>query len=82
MDDLLPTEDKIEWALKRQKNHCSGGPSGMRAYHLKGWLAAKKRKEKEEAAAKKENLMEERTAEGPDSTGGEETEDSMGDTTT
>ena len=49
MDDLLPTEDDIEWAVKRLQNHRSGGPFGMRDKHLKGWIAAAKRKEREEA---------------------------------
>ena len=35
VDDLLPTEDKIEWAVTRLRNHCSVGPSGMRSEHLK-----------------------------------------------
>ena len=53
----------------------------MRAEHLKGWLAAAKRKEREEAAAEVGHRTEERTAEGPDRTGGEETEESRGGTT-
>ena len=36
MDDSVPTEDKIEWAVKRLQNHRSRGASGMRAEHLKG----------------------------------------------
>ena len=58
VDELVPTEDNIEWAVKRLQNHCSGGASGMWAEHLKGWLAAEKRKEREEAAAKKEHPVE------------------------
>ena len=30
VDDSVPTGDKIKWAVKRLKNHRSGGPSGMR----------------------------------------------------
>ena len=50
VDESVPTEDDIEWAVKRLQNHRSGGPSGMRAEHLKGWLAAPRKKEKEEGA--------------------------------
>ena len=39
VDDLVPTEDKIECAVKRLRNHRSRGTSGMRANHLKRWLA-------------------------------------------
>ena len=78
LDDSVPMEDKIEWMAKRLKNHRSGGPSGMRDEHLKGWLAAKKKKEREEAAAGKEHPTEEKTTEGPVGTGGEETVDRRG----
>ena len=39
VDDLVPTEDKIEDAVKNLRRNRSGGASGMRAKHLKGWLA-------------------------------------------
>ena len=51
MDDSVTMEDEIGWAVKRLHNHCSGGTLGMRAEHLKGWLAAARKKYKEEAAA-------------------------------
>ena len=35
-DELVPTEEKIQWAVKQLKNHRSGGTSGMWAEHLKG----------------------------------------------
>ena len=54
MDDLLPTEEEIEWTVKRLQNHRSGGPLGMRDDYLKGWLAAASKKEKEEAATGEE----------------------------
>ena len=38
VEDLVPTEDNIEWAVKQLRNHHSGGPSGMRAEHIKEWL--------------------------------------------
>ena len=53
VDDSVPTEYKIEWEVKRLHNQRSRGPSGMRAEHLKGLLAAANRKEREEAATKK-----------------------------
>ena len=43
VDDSVPTEDEIEEAVKKLRRNRSGGPSGMRAEHLKGWLAASKR---------------------------------------
>ena len=39
VDDLVPMEDKITDAVKKLRRNRSGGPSGMRAEHLKGWLA-------------------------------------------
>ena len=59
MDDSAPTEDKVEWVVKRLQNHLSQGPSGMQAEHLKGWLASVKRKEREKAAAEKDHPTEE-----------------------
>ena len=61
VDDLVPTEDKVGWEVKRLQNHRSGGPFGMWAEHLNGWLATAKKKEKEEATAKQENPTEGRT---------------------
>ena len=43
VDDSVPTEDEIEDAVKKLRRNRSGGPSGMRAEHLKGWLTASKR---------------------------------------
>ena len=43
VDDLVPTEDEIEEAVKKLRRNRSGGPSGMRAEHLKGRIAAPKR---------------------------------------
>ena len=36
VDESVPMEDEIEWAVKQLQNHHSGGASGMRAKHLKG----------------------------------------------
>ena len=43
VDDLVPTEDEIEDAVKKLRRNRSGRPSGIQAEHLKGWLAASKR---------------------------------------
>ena len=43
VENSAPTEDKIEEAVKNLQRNRSGGPSGMRANHLIGWLAASKR---------------------------------------
>ena len=50
VEDAVPEEGKIEWAVKRLRNNRSGGPSWMRAEHIKGWLAAVRRAEKGETA--------------------------------
>ena len=55
---MVPMEDDIEWAVKRLRNHSSWGPSGMRADHVKGWLADARNKEKEEAAAAQKSAVE------------------------
>ena len=71
MEYLVHTEDKIEWAVKQLRNHCPGGPSGMRAEHNKGWLAEA---QKEEAAAAQTAAVEGKTTVLGGS-GGEETEE-------
>ena len=43
IDDSVPTEDEIAAAVKKLRRNRSGGPSRIRAEHLKGWLAAVKR---------------------------------------
>ena len=55
LEESIPTEVEIEWAVKRLRNNRSGGASGMRAEHLKGWSVAARNKEKEQAAAEKDN---------------------------
>ena len=54
LDDSVPTEDEIEWAMKRLRNHRSGGPPGMQADHLKMWLEVARKAEKEETAVGEE----------------------------
>ena len=43
VDNSVPKEDEIAEAVKKLRRNRSGGPSGMRAEHLKGWLAASNR---------------------------------------
>ena len=35
VEDFVPTEDNIKWAVRRLRNNCSGGPSVMREDHIK-----------------------------------------------
>ena len=48
MEELVPTEDRIEWSVRRLRSNRSGGPSGTRLEHLRGWLRETR---KAEAAA-------------------------------
>ena len=50
VEDAVPEEGEIDWAVKRLRNNRSGGTSRMRAEHIKGWLTAARRAEKEETA--------------------------------
>ena len=43
IDDSVPTEDEVEAAVKKFWRNISGGPSRIRAEHVKGWLAAARR---------------------------------------
>ena len=60
IDDSVPTEDEIAAAVKKLRRNRSGGPSRIRAEHIKGWLVAAKRggvaeeKGKEKTAAEEE----------------------------
>ena len=54
VDDSVPTEDEIEWAVKRLHNNRSGGPSGMWTENLKRWLATARKAEKDKETAEKE----------------------------
>ena len=54
VDESVPTEDDIEWAVTRLRNHRSRGTSGMRTEHLKRWLAMARKSEKEKETAEKE----------------------------
>ena len=46
MEDGVPEEEEIEWAVKRLRNNRAGGPSRMLAGNLKVWLATARRGEK------------------------------------
>ena len=63
MDNSVPTKDEIEEVVKHLQRNRSGGASGMRAEHLKGWLAASKRREKE-AAEEGEGKTDDKEVEG------------------
>ena len=54
MEDGVPGEEEIEWAVKRLRNNRAGGPPRMRAEDLKGWLAVARRGEKEREAETKD----------------------------
>ena len=43
VENAVPEEGGIEWAVKRLRNNRSRGPSQMRADQIKGWLAAARR---------------------------------------
>ena len=62
MDESITTEDEIEEAVKKMRRNRSGGPSGIRAEHLKGWLASSKRGKR--AAEKGEEITEGEEEEG------------------
>ena len=51
VEDLVPTEDKIEWEVKCLRNRRSGGASGMRVEHMKRWLSAARKAEKDATMA-------------------------------
>ena len=52
VDNSVPTEDEIEWAVTQLRNHLSRGASGMREEHLKRWLATVQKSEKEAMTTK------------------------------
>ena len=64
VEDRVPEEGDIEWAVKRLQNNRAGGPSRMQAEDLKGWLAAARRGEKEGEIAVKDRGSQEDAREG------------------
>ena len=59
LEDSVPTEDKIEWAVKWLRNHFSRGGSRAREEYLKWWLSEARN---EEAEAVKSAAAEETVA--------------------
>ena len=53
VEDGVPDEGEIEWAVKRLRNNRAAGPLRMRADDLKGWIAAARREEKKGETAEK-----------------------------
>ena len=53
MEDGVPKEGEIEWAVKRLRKNRARGPTRMRAEDLKGWIAAARRGEKKGETAEK-----------------------------
>ena len=68
VDDSVPTEDEIEWAVKRLRNHRSRGLSGMRSEYLKRWLAAARKVSKDKTTARAETTEYKETTAGMEST--------------
>ena len=58
VEGLVSTKYDIEWAVWNLKNNRSGGPSGMRAKNIKGWMEESR---KVEAAEMTGDLEEEGT---------------------
>ena len=56
---MVPTEDEVEEAVKKLRQNRSGGPSGIRAEHVKGWLAAARIGGMAEEQGKKKTATEE-----------------------
>ena len=55
IDDSVPTEEEVDWAVRILQGHRSGGPSQMRAKHLHEWLQEQRAAE---AAAEAESEVE------------------------
>ena len=56
VDNSVPTEDEIKWAVKCLRNHRSRRPYGMRSEHLKRWLAVARNQAKEKVAVGEETM--------------------------
>ena len=56
IDDSVPIEEEIEWAVRRLQGHRSGGPSRMRAEHLQEWLREHRAEESAKAKAKEAEM--------------------------
>ena len=62
IDDSVPTEDEVETAVKKLQRNRAGGPLGIRAENIKGWLAAARRGGKAEEKGKTKTAAEEERA--------------------
>ena len=49
VDHLITDDEELAWAVDRLHLNCSGGPSGMRAEHLRQWLIAEMRDDSPDA---------------------------------
>ena len=58
VNDSVPTEEDIKWAVTQLQNHISRGLSGMRAELLKGWLSEVSKKEREEEETEQATMVE------------------------
>ena len=56
VDDSVPEEDEVEWAVKRLRNNRCWGASGMGAEDLKRWLDTARKAEKDKETAGKEEV--------------------------
>ena len=54
VEDGVPDEGQIKWAVKRLRNNRAGGTSRMREEDLNGWLAEARRGEKKGETGEKE----------------------------
>ena len=52
MEDRVPDEGEIEWAIKCLRNNRARGPLRMHSEDLNGWLAVARRWDKGETAYK------------------------------
>ena len=69
MEDGVPEEAEVEWAVKRLQKNRARGTSRMREEDLKGWLAAARRGEKKGETAEKEGGDRQGTREGAENWG-------------
>ena len=66
IDDSIPTEEEFDWAVRTLWGHRSGGPSRMRAGHLREWMrehwAGEGERESEKTTADSDTERRERQA--------------------
>ena len=69
---MVPEEGEIKWAVKRLRNNCSGGLSGMRVGHVKNWLADARKADKDGKTAGGEDEAKTTEKGGPETTAAQE----------